>query len=406
MRAGRALNICVNVTRTGKYKFAGRDRDSLADIVYFLRQKPLQSKTGGSLTLGKPAAAKDDAIAKDEAAQRARSHAPPIGVDRQAFVAEQAMLDATAEAKRQGVLARKAEFARGGGGGGGGHVDDGELRLSAMVPFAPRPPPASVPPPTLVSPPQGGGDELYDEVELDSSGQPMLGMAAAEEMYVGYSPTAKSPGASGAPEPLYVDMRDANVPSFEWIAREEERHVQAISGASSPRLTNEEFGRLRQQARQRASIAAAKAQAELDAKDRALRKKAEFIKAQVATKEEDENFFEYNNASIREFGADEEIYDAVPPWFAGRIDRDACETAIVNGQDGNFLVRESSKGDKFIICLRVGGRPKNFQIHIVNGKYKFSGIEHPTIEAVVTYCQKHGIYKDGVQLAVGRAARY
>ena len=48
-------------------------------------------------------------------------------------------------------------------------------------------------------------------------------------------------------EPLYVDMFDANIPSSEWIAREEERHRMAMAG--SQRLSNEEFGHLRIQAR-------------------------------------------------------------------------------------------------------------------------------------------------------------
>jgi hypothetical protein len=48
-------------------------------------------------------------------------------------------------------------------------------------------------------------------------------------------------------EPLYVDMFDANVPSAEWIAREEERHRLDVAGVE--RLSNEEFGELRTQAR-------------------------------------------------------------------------------------------------------------------------------------------------------------
>ena len=48
-------------------------------------------------------------------------------------------------------------------------------------------------------------------------------------------------------EPLYVDMFDANVPSAEWIAREEERHRLEVAGVE--RLSNEEFGELRIQAR-------------------------------------------------------------------------------------------------------------------------------------------------------------
>ena len=50
-----------------------------------------------------------------------------------------------------------------------------------------------------------------------------------------------------AEEPLYVDMFDANVPSAEWIAREEERHRLEVAWVQ--RLSNEAFGELRYKAR-------------------------------------------------------------------------------------------------------------------------------------------------------------
>lgn len=55
-------------------------------------------------------------------------------------------------------------------------------------------------------------------------------------------------------EPLYVDMYDANVPSAEWIAREEERHRLEVAGVQ--RLSNEAFGELRFKARYRPLICA------------------------------------------------------------------------------------------------------------------------------------------------------
>jgi hypothetical protein len=36
---GHLLNLLVNVTQDGKYQFAGKDMDSLHDVVFMLRQK-------------------------------------------------------------------------------------------------------------------------------------------------------------------------------------------------------------------------------------------------------------------------------------------------------------------------------------------------------------------------------
>lgn len=48
-------------------------------------------------------------------------------------------------------------------------------------------------------------------------------------------------------ESPYVDMFDVNLPSAEWMAREEERHRLEVAGVQ--RLSNEAFGNLRFQAR-------------------------------------------------------------------------------------------------------------------------------------------------------------
>ena len=142
-------------------------------------------------------------------------------------------------------------------------------------------------------------------------------------------------------------------------------------------------------------------------------KKSEQTLPRAAPKE---NFFGYENASMREFGGyeEEEIYDSVPPWFVGKLDRkmhpplltqclfevylfrqcglsltsvvlirispafvlagETCDKAIIKGGPGTYAIRESSGGDKYIVCINWNGVAKNFQIFITdNGSYKFSG---------------------------------
>lgn len=37
---------------------------------------------------------------------------------------------------------------------------------------------------------------------------------------------------------------------------------------------------------------------------------------------------------------------AVPAWYAGKLSRDICEETVLAGSKGDFLVRESSRGDR------------------------------------------------------------
>jgi hypothetical protein len=110
----------------------------------------------------------------------------------------------------------------------------------------------------------------------------------------------------------------------------------------------------------------------------------------VTKQDDDENFFEYTNASSREFGAsgpssgsaasatgegasygmegggtydDEDIYDAVPTWFVGQMVRDECDVMVKAAGSGRFLVRESSSGDKYVISVNRFFHPNLLIFH-------------------------------------------
>jgi hypothetical protein len=158
----------------------------------------------------------------------------------------------------------------------------------------------------------------------------------------------------------------------------------------------------------------------------------------VTKQDDDENFFEYTNASLREFGAsgpspaaaasattgegasygmegggtydDEDIYDAVPTWFVGQMKRDECDNMVKAAGPGRFLVRESSSGDKYVISVNHQNKAKSFQIlmHTSGAKsvYEFSGKkDHASLEAVVQYSIERGIHKQGVRINLTTSAR-
>ena len=52
------------------------------------------------------------------------------------------------------------------------------------------------------------------------------------------------------------------------------------------------------------------------------------------------------------------------PIWGVRLDRKKCEDVIRRSVDGTYVCRESSSGDKYIICIKHGGAVKNFQVYI------------------------------------------
>jgi len=52
------------------------------------------------------------------------------------------------------------------------------------------------------------------------------------------------------------------------------------------------------------------------------------------------------------------------PIWGFRLDRQKCEDIIRRAVDGTYVCRESSSGDKYIICLKHGSVVKNFQVYI------------------------------------------
>eukprot|EP00041_Stephanoeca_diplocostata_P022933 m.555067 g.555067 ORF g.555067 m.555067 type:complete len:634 (+) comp22180_c0_seq3:280-2181(+) len=363
---GTALNLMV-VVRNNKYRFAGKDRDSLHDVIFFLRKRPITSGSATPFKLAKAAPGMREGLEKDR--RRSRGLSPG------------------AEVQQETEQERKLHFTR--------RTTDnraswGSTDVDAMV-YSPSE--------VVFSP---DAMELYDDPR--------------QAIPEGSNDTVVED------EPLYVDMHDANVPSWEWIARAEEEERMREAGRAT-RMSNAEFGRLREEARQRAYIAATENRKAIQAMRTRASVRRAWSKGQQPNAlpappqapalssihdTDEENFFDYQNASMREFGTsfeEEDIYDTVPAWFAGRLERKKCEAAVQAGTNGTYLVRESSSGDKYIICVKYNDIVKNFQIHITDdGAYRFSGRIYSDLEGVMTHVKKHGISKDKAKIPLAIVA--
>lgn len=293
-----------------------------------------------------------------------------------AHIAQQQARDNAEEASRKQEQRRKIQLKQTHGTRQSTHTDDGGGALVV-----------------------GDGDGLYDDVEINASGGASLKSASppaaahdqyqeddGDDLYV-------APGTSMAPknqynpggEPLYVDMFDANVPTATEIAEEQVRHNNALTGRDA-KISNEEFGRLQAEARERHETAARANRNLLDARDKTRQQGAAWRAARQPTfVPKDENFFEFEQASNREFANDDDIYEAVPDWFCTGQPRDKVETAVMQGSHGDFLVRESSDGSKYIICLNVVSTIEGQPITRSRQASGASGVFHAIVLCLFSY---------------------
>lgn len=116
------------------------------------------------------------------------------------------------------------------------------------------------------------------------------------------------------------------------------------------------------------------------------------------------------------------------PWYYGTITRAQCDTVLNNnGQDGDFLVRDSEtnvylqlllstlqKTYSVVIYIQVGdysvslkapGRNKHFRVHVEGALYCIGQRKFHTLDQLVDHYQRAPIYtnKQGEKLFLVRA---
>ena len=90
---------------------------------------------------------------------------------------------------------------------------------------------------------------------------------------------------------------------------------------------------------------------------------------------------------------DEDIFLA---WFGGIIPRKVCDKAVVKGKHGDFLVRESSHADKFVLCVNDKGKSRNFAIEItLDRKFLIGSKQYDTLHAAIDAMRYEPVRRKG-----------
>eukprot|EP00036_Acanthoecidae_sp_10tr_P004174 CAMPEP_0182942148 /NCGR_PEP_ID=MMETSP0105_2-20130417/50140_1 /TAXON_ID=81532 ORGANISM="Acanthoeca-like sp., Strain 10tr" /NCGR_SAMPLE_ID=MMETSP0105_2 /ASSEMBLY_ACC=CAM_ASM_000205 /LENGTH=667 /DNA_ID=CAMNT_0025081847 /DNA_START=64 /DNA_END=2067 /DNA_ORIENTATION=+ len=81
-------------------------------------------------------------------------------------------------------------------------------------------------------------------------------------------------------------------------------------------------------------------------------------------------------------------------WYLGLTNRLECDKAVLAAGSGDFLVRMSSKKDKYVVVVNDAGKPQNFLCHIVTGtsKVKMGGVEFESIMSALQYLKVNPLH--------------
>lgn len=96
---------------------------------------------------------------------------------------------------------------------------------------------------------------------------------------------------------------------------------------------------------------------------------------------------------------------AAADWYVGPMSRFATENAVLLGEKGDFLLRQSSDGLQYVLCVNAGETVKNYKIARVPKGFVFVKKLYKNMESIVRALKKEPMAgPDGKALPLGKAA--
>jgi len=90
-------------------------------------------------------------------------------------------------------------------------------------------------------------------------------------------------------------------------------------------------------------------------------------------------------------------------WNVGQIKKAESDKRVKAGNHGEFLIRESSRGDRHIVCVNDHGEVFEALVRHVEGQYVFMSREFKDLPSIVEHLQRNPLYnKQGLPLYVDK----
>lgn len=91
-------------------------------------------------------------------------------------------------------------------------------------------------------------------------------------------------------------------------------------------------------------------------------------------------------------------------WDAGKIKKSQSDKAVLAATHGMFLIRETMKGDRHVVCVNdQGGLFEMYIKHLPGGRFTFMSREFDDLADIVKHLQRNALYnKQGLPLYVDK----
>eukprot|EP00039_Didymoeca_costata_P010463 m.140887 g.140887 ORF g.140887 m.140887 type:complete len:1165 (+) comp14835_c0_seq1:273-3767(+) len=97
--------------------------------------------------------------------------------------------------------------------------------------------------------------------------------------------------------------------------------------------------------------------------------------------------------------SDGEVSRHPEAWFAGTMPRSNCEKLVCSEEHGAFLVRQSSNGRNYVICVNDNGSPMHFRIDTVDHGFVFAENVYKSLESIISFLKSQILHgKSGMLL--------
>lgn len=91
-------------------------------------------------------------------------------------------------------------------------------------------------------------------------------------------------------------------------------------------------------------------------------------------------------------------------WDVGKVKKSQSDKTILNASPGGFLIRETMKGDRHVVCVNDnGGLFEMYIRHIPDGGFMFMSRQFDDLSAIVKHLERNAMYnKNGLPLYIDK----